>query len=271
MHAPDGIEPRYLQLFMHGRRFVNLATADTSEARPRNQLQQRLWSSEVPLAPIAEQRRIVARVDALFTEIADGEAALARARADLDIFRRALLRAAVTGELTREWRERNKPNESGKDVSARVARARIGYKTTKARGRKLVVEDVVEDSLPEIPDTWAWASLGELGDIVGGITVDKKRRPIDPVTVPYLRVANVQRGRLDLTQVKTISVDRSDADALYLQPGDILLNEGGDRDKIGRGWVWDDEIDHCIHQNHVFRVRLFRPRRKSILYLSLCQ
>ncbi len=64
-----------------------------------------------PIAPLAEQRRIVARIDELFTEIADGEAALARARDDLDTWRRALLKAAVTGELTTEWREANLPNE----------------------------------------------------------------------------------------------------------------------------------------------------------------
>jgi type I restriction enzyme, S subunit len=68
-------------------------------------------------------------------------------------------------------------------------------------------------------------------------------------------VANVQRGYLDLSEMKSITVERSVAEALALKKGDILLNEGGDRDKIGRGWVWDGQIEGCIHQNHVFRVR----------------
>jgi type I restriction enzyme, S subunit len=62
--------------------------------------------------------------------------------------------------------------------------------------------------------------------------------------------------------VKTIAVTPKEADALYLQPGDILMNEGGDRDKLGRGWVWEGQIDRCIHQNHVFRLRL---KIKSVL------
>jgi len=73
--------------------------------------------------------------------------------------------------------------------------------------------------------------------------------------VPYLRVANVQRGYLDLAEVKWIFADEHELEALRLQKGDILFTEGGDRDKLGRGWVWNDEIEECIHQNHIFRAR----------------
>ena len=71
-----------------------------------------------------------------------------------------------------------------------------------------------------------------------------------------MRVANVQRGFFDLSAVTTIRADRQKADRLVLQRGDILFNEGGDRDKLGRGWVWEGQIENCIHQNHVFRARL---------------
>lgn len=104
---------------------------------------------------------------------------------------------------------------------------------------------------------WPWTTLGEIADVRGGVTKDAKKQG-DPtfVEVPYLRVANVQRGRLDLTEMTRIRVDPAKADALRLLPGDLLLNEGGDRDKLGRGWVWEGQIDPCIHQNHVFRARL---------------
>ena len=251
------IEPRYVYWFLQSSAYWKQITEKTAGIAIPNVNASKLRDVHIPIAPAAEQRRIVVRIDELFTEIADGETALARARDDLGTWRRALLKAAVTGELTREWREDHVSNETGAEVLARVKKARVGYKTTKAKTRKVIVEEIDEDALYEIPKSWAWASLGELGDIVGGVTVDKKRRPNDPVTAPYLRVANVQRGRLDLTEVKTIAVERSTAAALRLEAGDILLNEGGDRDKIGRGWVWNGEVDNCIHQNHVFRVRLF--------------
>ncbi|WP_116046400.1 restriction endonuclease subunit S [Amycolatopsis palatopharyngis] len=108
-----------------------------------------------------------------------------------------------------------------------------------------------------IPDGWTWALLGEIADVVGGVTKDSKKQsdPTIPL-VPYLRVANVQRGRIDLSSVTEIRVPESTANRLQLQSGDVLLNEGGDRDKLGRGWVWEGQIPRCIHQNHVFRARI---------------
>lgn len=112
--------------------------------------------------------------------------------------------------------------------------------------------------------SWPRTPLAEVAEVVGGVTKDSKRQQ-DPalVEVPYLRVANVQRGFLDLETVTTIRVPPETAIKLELRPGDILFNEGGDRDKLGRGWVWSGEVAGCIHQNHVFRARLrdgFDPR-----------
>ncbi len=99
--------------------------------------------------------------------------------------------------------------------------------------------------------------LRELGALKGGVTKGQKRRPGEPTrAVPYLRVANVQRGRLELRDMRTIEATEREIRELRLLPGDVLFNEGGDRDKLGRGWVWNGELDECIHQNHVFRARL---------------
>ena len=100
--------------------------------------------------------------------------------------------------------------------------------------------------------------LGEVAEIQSGIALGKKRAPkTQLIRRPYLRVANVQRGWLDLDEIKEIEVTEQEAGRLYLRDGDILMNEGGDRDKLGRGWIWEGQIENCVHQNHVFRVRLF--------------
>lgn len=112
-------------------------------------------------------------------------------------------------------------------------------------------------SLPALPEGWCWADVDAIAHVQGGLTKGKKRKPDDVLReVPYLRVANVQRGFLDLEVVKTIPATPDEIEKLRLVPGDVLFNEGGDRDKLGRGWIWSGEIEDCIHQNHVFRARL---------------
>ncbi len=126
----------------------------------------------------------------------------------------------------------------------------------------------VQDRRGALPKGWRWITLREIAEIVGGVTKGQKRRPDERTRlVPYLRVANVQRGYLDLTEMKLIEAREAEIQALQLQPGDILFNEGGDRDKLGRGWIWNGELPECIHQNHVFRARL-RDGRNSPKFIS---
>lgn len=105
------------------------------------------------------------------------------------------------------------------------------------------------------------ATLGEVAEVVGGVTKDVSRAKSDrAVLVPYLRVANVQRGFFDLEELTEIHAEPKVVEKLALRDGDVLLNEGGDRDQLGRGWVWKDSGQTVIHQNHVFRARLHDTR-----------
>lgn len=105
------------------------------------------------------------------------------------------------------------------------------------------------------PKGWRICALGDLADIASGVTKGKKYNGMKTVSVPYMRVANVQDGHLVLDDVAGIAVSEDEARRYLLRPGDVLLTEGGDPDKLGRGAVWHGEVAHCIHQNHIFRVR----------------
>ena len=107
----------------------------------------------------------------------------------------------------------------------------------------------------KIPNGWRKKKLTEIADVQTGIAKGKKNIS-DPVDLPYLRVANVQDGHLDLSEIKTIEVSRHEIERFSLRKGDVLFTEGGDFDKLGRGTVWQDEIPRCLHQNHVFSVRV---------------
>ena len=106
------------------------------------------------------------------------------------------------------------------------------------------------------PKGWEEFVLKDIADIRSGVTKGKKIDPNTALTLPYMRVANVQDGYLDLSTIQTIEVSPRDAEKCRLDAGDILLTEGGDPDKLGRGHVWNNEIENCIHQNHIFSVRV---------------
>jgi type I restriction enzyme, S subunit len=109
--------------------------------------------------------------------------------------------------------------------------------------------------------------LGEVAEIVSGITKGRKVTETNLREVPYLAVANVQDGHLKLESVKLIQATASEISRYLLQMNDLLLTEGGDPDKLGRGALWNNEIPACIHQNHIFRVRLTNSKINP-LYLS---
>lgn len=102
--------------------------------------------------------------------------------------------------------------------------------------------------------------LSDVADIAAGITLGRKTKETELIDVPYLRVANVQDGHLSLTDLKTVAATRREIEKWTLRSGDLLLTEGGDLDKLGRGACWQGQVPLCIHQNHIFRVRLPEDR-----------
>lgn len=183
------------------------------------------YGLDVGLPPLPEQRRIVAKVDELTARTARARKELDRIPTLIARYKSAVLALAFSGRLTQDWRIELEREAAGDG---------------------------------EYPNGWAVKDLEEISEIQGGIQVGKKRpESAKLVEVPYLRVANVQRGWLNLDEIKTLGVTAAERDRLLLEDGDILMNEGGDRDKLGRGWVWHAQIPFCIHQNHVFRIRLY--------------
>lgn len=103
---------------------------------------------------------------------------------------------------------------------------------------------------------WECYLLCSIADIVSGITKGRKVKETELIEVPYMAVSNVKNGYIDWTTVKTILATASEIEQYRIFPKDILMTEGGDPDKLGRGAVIHQVPENCIHQNHIFRVRL---------------
>jgi type I restriction enzyme S subunit len=107
-------------------------------------------------------------------------------------------------------------------------------------------------------ESWPEASLPEVADIVAGVTLGRRLDADEVRMIVYLRVANVKDGRLDLVDLTETPATEAEIARLKLRAGDLVLTEGGDPDKLGRGSIWSNQVAECIHQNHIFRVRLNR-------------
>lgn len=115
----------------------------------------------------------------------------------------------------------------------------------------------MEHRLPTV--AWPKVRLDSVATVQTGIAKGAKVLR-DPISLPYVRVANVQDGRLDLSKMKSIEIERAQLQRYALRRGDVLMTEGGDFDKLGRGSIWAGEIEPCLHQNHVFAIRCDRDR-----------
>jgi len=222
------------------------------------------------LPPAAEQTRIVAKLEELLTDLDAGVAELKAAQKKLAQYRQSLLKAAVEGALTAEWRATHTPLETGAQLRQRILTERRARWEAKQLAKfqqqgkappkdwqKKYPEPVQPDTtdLPELPQGWVWASVEQISEIQGGIQKQPSRAPIKN-KYPFLRVANVARGKLKLDEVHEIELFPGELERLALVAGDVLIVEGnGSLTEIGRCALWDNSIANTVHQNHLIRVR----------------
>lgn len=187
----------------------------------------------LPIPPRTVQDTIV---DFLNIKCAEIDSVLAKTRTSIDEYKK-LKQAIITQAVTKGVRGDRPMKESG-----------IAW-------------------IGSIPSEWDVSTLGKFIAIDSGISIGRKYELGTPlVEVPYLRVANVQGDHLDLSDVATIMVTPEEAEKYRLKAGQLLMTEGGDRDKLGRGCLWNGEIENCIHQNHVFSVQT--DDRLTVRYLD---
>jgi type I restriction enzyme, S subunit len=234
---PAAVDQRYLWYWLVGRDFRGRAKRNMSGSAGQLRVPiDWLRVADFPLAPLAEQRRIVARIDALFAEIAEGEAALAAARKGLDTFRRALLKAAVTGELTKDWRADNPVSKTGRDLLACITKERANQ----GGGTRRVANSAPLDTsiLPQLPAGWDWARLGEIAESVRNGTSAAPRAASNQHEI--LRISAVRPLRIDEAQIRFLDDDQAQAAAVAtVETGDLLFTRyNGSADLVGVGAIY---------------------------------
>jgi type I restriction enzyme S subunit len=185
---------------------------------------QYLQKSNISLPPIDKQLRLVEKIEELFTQLDAAEAALKRAKANLVRYRQSVLQAAVTGELTREWREAHAGQIEPASVLLERIRAERRAKweaDLRAKGKdpsKVKYEEPAApdtSTLPELPERWMWTTVEEVGIVYGGFTKNPERGKYH-LQIPYLSVANVYANELRLEDVQTIGVTEEELSSLTM-------------------------------------------------------
>lgn len=247
--------------------FLQLGTVDL-ENRGYGRHYQHLRKESLVLPPFAEQTRIVAKVEELLSDLDAGVAELKAAQKKLVQYRQSLLKAAVEGALTADWRAKHQPAETGAQLLERILverRARWEAKQLakfkeqgkappkdwKAKYAEPVQPDTTE--LPALPVGWVWASVEQLGHVQLG-----RQRSPDKVgganPTPYIRAANITEAGVDLTDVLEMDFSEDERKSFQLHVGDVLLTEAsGSAEHVGRPAIWKHPSGAYCFQNTVLR------------------
>ncbi len=229
-----------------------------------------LGSIAIPMPPLEEQHRIVAKVDELMALCDQLEAQQADAEAAHAQLVKALLasltQARDPADFRASWQQLSAHFHTLFTTEASIDALKNTVLQLGTSG-KLVPQEFTQTTLDDLPPGWDLLRIDEFCTVQGGIQKTQLRRPVLQ-HFPYLRVANVQRNRIDCSEMERYELTLDELARWRMSPGDLLIVEGnGSANEIGRCAIWNGEVEDCVYQNHLIRVRLHDP--KQINYLAL--
>ena len=264
--------PEWILHFLSRREFRRQARTSMQGAAGQLRVPRKwLEAQRIPRPPLPEQRRIVAKIEELFSELDAGVAALERAQGKLERYRASVLKGAVEGRLTEQWRKENPPEETGEYLLKRILAERrksweeeqfAAFETKGKRPpagwREKYKEPEGADTrgLPELPEGWCWGTVEQIGSAHLGKMLSEKTRKGGTYRLPYLRNENVRWFSLDLSDVKEMGFEAPELARFRVDAGDLLICEGGEP---GRCSVVRESAAGLMFQKALHRVRPWLP------------
>ncbi|MES2952690.1 MAG: restriction endonuclease subunit S [Pseudomonadota bacterium] len=267
---PDATNSEYLYYFLVSQE-KGFVDAGKGGAQP-NISQGIVKAWPILLPPRAEQIRIVAKLEELLSDLDAGVTELKAAQKKLVQYSQSLLKAAVEGALTAQWRAQHTPTETGAQLLERILQERRAHWEIKQIAKfkeqgnappkdwqKKYPEPVQPDitDLPVLPQGWVWASVEQLGHVQLGRQRSPSKVGLANPT-PYIRAANITEGGVDLSDVLEMEFSEKEKETFALKVGDVLLTEAsGSPEHVGRPAIWGQAEGLYCFQNTVLR---FSPK-----------
>jgi type I restriction enzyme S subunit len=260
----------YFQTAKFRKDLESLASATTISIVNKSKFE----SINVPIAPPEQQKRIVTKIEELFSHIDAGIEALKKAKQLLKQYRQSVLKAAVTGELTKEWREANKDKlESASQLLERILKERREkweeqqLEKFKAKGKMpeddkwkekykdlLLVSEEELKTFPKLPDGWIYTGLGNVIDKPKYGT--SKKCSYDVKGIGVLRIPNVAHGVIDSEDLKYAIFDDGEVETYKLEEGDILtIRSNGSINLVGKCALINADDTKYLYAGYLIRLR----------------
>ena len=258
---PKGYDENYLYWLLSSNFAYCQFSGKVSGAVVKNLNSDKVANSILPLPPLAEQHRIVARVEELMAKIDELEKVENELNALHKAFpgdmKAALLQAAMQGKLTEQLPEDGNAEDLLKSIEAEKAKLIAEKKIKKQKVLELISE---EDAPLQIPSNWSWAYIGDIFSHNAGKALNAKNQVGNKHK--YITTSNVYWDHFELANLKEMYYTDDEVEKCSVKKGDLLVLEGGD---IGRSAIWNLDVSYCI-QNHLHCLRPYLASSTNVKY-----
>ena len=196
----------------------------------------------IPVPPLPEQERIVAKIEELFSQLDAAVAELKSVKEKLAIYRQAVLKEAFEGKLTERWRTNN-PDSNAESILSKIFQRKAKQPRSKTYSLQ---EDI---NLCELPDEWKWMFIGDITDAPEYGTSQKS---LATGKVPVIRMGNLQKGIIDWSDL-AFTNDENDISKYRLHQGDVLFNRTNSPELVGKTSIFQGERD-AIFAGYLIRI-----------------
>jgi restriction endonuclease, S subunit len=256
----NGVNSTFLNLLLKHKNLGQLDKSTTIPSLSRDDL----YQTHIDLPPEREQVRISEKLEELLSHLDAGMAELQTAQKKLTQYRQSLLKAAVEGQLTADWRKKNVPAEDGAQLLERILSERRtrweakqlakfneqGKKPPKGWQDKYP-EPARPDTanLPELPEGWVWATIDQVS--LHQRYGSSAKTNDDKSGVPVLRMGNIQDGSLDLSSLKHLPKEHHEFPDLLLKKNDVLFNRTNSYELVGKTAIYKGEPQTCSYASYL--------------------